>query len=176
MARHFSPGSPGAVAAPWLGLNRYGWGGERLQVSRLDVPDSMLDAPMTLVAGEAGAYTLLDRNGTPLVDGKVGQTAQAGDVTMTVSQLQANPGMRFKVTRLNSLVILDQLKQDISASEQGRDSGVITLTYSNPDPLLAKRVLQEVSNAYVRQNVARNSAEAAKRLEFVKAQLPKVRK
>ena len=105
----------------------------------------------------------------------MGETAQAGDVTMTVSQLQANPGMRFKVTRLNSLVILDQLKQDISASEQGRDSGVITLTYSNPDPLLAKHVLQEVSNAYVRQNVARNSAEAAKRLEFVKAQLPKVR-
>ena len=175
VARHFSPGSPGAVAAPWLGLNRYGWGGERLQVSRLDVPDSMLDAPLTLVAGEAGTYALLDRNGTPLVDGKVGETAQAGDVTMTVSQLQANPGMRFKVTRLNSLVILDQLKQDISASEQGRDSGVITLTYSNPDPLLAKHVLQEVSNAYVRQNVARNSAEAAKRLEFVKAQLPKVR-
>jgi len=175
VARHFSPGSPGAVAAPWLGLNRYGWGGEHLQVSRLDVPDSMLDAPMTLVAGEAGAYALLDRNGTPLLDGKVGETAQAGDVTMTVSQLQANPGMRFKVTRLNSLVILDQLKQDISASEQGRDSGVITLTYSNPDPLLAKHVLQEVSNAYVRQNVARNSAEAAKRLEFVKAQLPKVR-
>jgi tyrosine-protein kinase Etk/Wzc len=175
VARHFSPGSPGAVAAPWLGLNRYGWGGDRLQVSRLDVPDSMLDAPMTLVAGEAGTYALLDRNGTPLVDGKVGETAQAGEVTMTVSQLQANPGMRFKVTRLNSLVILDQLKQDISASEQGRDSGVITLTYSNPDPLLAKHVLQEVSNAYVRQNVARNSAEAAKRLEFVKAQLPKVR-
>jgi tyrosine-protein kinase Etk/Wzc len=175
VARHFSPGSPGAVAAPWLGLNRYGWGGEHLQVSRLDVPDSMLDAPMTLVAGEAGAYALLDRNGTPLLDGKVGETAQAGDVTMTVSQLQANPGMRFKVTRLNSLVILDQLKQDISASEQGRDSGVITLTYSNPDPMLAKHVLQEVSNAYVRQNVARNSAEAAKRLEFVKAQLPKVR-
>jgi len=119
VARHFSPGSPGAVAAPWLGLNRYGWGGERLQVSRLDVPDSMLDAPLTLVAGEAGTYALLDRNGTPLVDGKVGETAQAGDVTMTVSQLQANPGMRFKVTRLNSLVILDQLKQDISASEQG---------------------------------------------------------
>jgi tyrosine-protein kinase Etk/Wzc len=40
---------------------------------------------------------------------------------------------------------------------------------------LAKQVLQEVTNAYVRQNVARNSAEAAKRLEFVKAQLPKVR-
>jgi tyrosine-protein kinase Etk/Wzc len=175
IARHFHSGTPGAVASPWLGLERYGWGGERLKVSRLDVPDSMLDVPMTLVAGESGTYSLLDGNGTPLLDGKVGETAQAGDISLTVSALQANPGTRFHVTRLNTLVILDQLARDIGASEQGRDSGVIALTYSNADPQLAKQVLQEVTNAYVRQNVARNSAEAAKRLEFVKAQLPKVR-
>jgi tyrosine-protein kinase Etk/Wzc len=72
-------------------------------------------------------------------------------------------------------VILDQMKDDITAVEQGRDSGVIALRYSNADPILAKRVLENISNTYVHQNVARNSAEAAKRLTFVKAQLPKVR-
>lgn len=175
VARHFQGNSATDVAKPLMGLSRYGWGGEHLQIDRFDVPDALLDSPLTLVSGEAGRYTLLDGNGTRLLDGQVGESAQGGDVTLLVSTLQANPGMRFQVTRLNSQVILDQLKSDISAAEQGRDSGVIALSYSNADPQLAKRVLEQVSTAYVRQNIARNSAEAAKRLEFVKAQLPKVR-
>jgi tyrosine-protein kinase Etk/Wzc len=175
VARHFEPDHVGAVASPWFGLERYGWGGERLEMGRLDVPDRLLDKPLTLVAHEAGSYTLLDGDGNALLDGQVGKLAHAGDVTALVKNMQANPGMHFSVTPLNSLVILDQLKRDISASEDGRDSGVITLTYQNADPLLAKRVLEQVTTTYVQQNVARNSAEAAKRLEFVKAQLPKVR-
>jgi tyrosine-protein kinase Etk/Wzc len=94
---------------------------------------------------------------------------------MQVASIQANPGMRFVVTKLNTLDILDRLKGDVSASEQGRESGVIALSYPNADPILARRVLEQITDAYVHQNVARNSAEAAKRLAFVREQLPKVR-
>jgi tyrosine-protein kinase Etk/Wzc len=175
VARRFQPGQPGAVASPWFGLERFGWGGEKLKIARLDVPYSLIDVPLTLVAGENGRYELLDSDGNRLLQGKVGEVATGGGATAMVTTLQANPGMRFKVTHLNSLAILDKMKDDISAVEQGRDSGVIALGYSNADPLLAKQVLENVSNTYVHQNVARNSAEAAKRLSFVKAQLPKVR-
>lgn len=175
IARQYGPGQTGAVASSWFGLNRFGWGGEKLQVERLDVPEMLTDVPLQLVAGENGRYTLLDGDGNRLVDGRVGEVVSAGGVTALVTTMRANPGMRFEVTRLNSLVILDQMKSDISAVEQGRDSGVIALRYSNADPMLAKRVLENISTTYVHQNVARNSAEAAKRLIFVKAQLPKVR-
>ena len=175
IARHYRATQPGVVASPWFGLDRYGWGGEGLQVARLDVPDALTDVPLQLVAGEDGNYTLLDNDGNRLLDGKTGETASSGGVTALIKTLRANPGMHFKVTRLNSLTVLDQMKKDISAAEQGRDSGVIALNYSNPDPVLAKRVLDQVSTTYVHQNIARNSAEAAKRLTFVKAQLPKVR-
>ena len=176
VARQFQPSQPGNVASPWFGLDRYGWGGETLQFSRLDVPDELTDVPMELVAGSDGNYSLYDGDGNRLLDGHVGEIASSNGITSLVRTLRANPGMHFKVTRLNSLVILDQMKDDITAVEQGRDSGVIALRYSNADPILAKRVLENISNTYVHQNVARNSAEAAKRLTFVKAQLPKVRK
>jgi len=175
VARQFQPSQPGEVASPWFGLERYGWGGETLQFSRLDVPDELTDVPMELVAGSEGNYALYDGDGNRLLDGHVGEVASNNGITSLVRTLRANPGMHFKVTRLNSLVILDQMKDDITAVEQGRDSGVIALRYSNADPILAKRVLENISNTYVHQNVARNSAEAAKRLTFVKAQLPKVR-
>jgi tyrosine-protein kinase Etk/Wzc len=175
IARRFAPDQPGGVATPWFGLDQYGWGGEQLHFSELKVPDEYTDVPLTLVAGEQGTYTLLDSRGTRLLEGQVGKVSTGSGITAQVAELHANPGMRFDVTHLDSLVILDKLKSDISASEQGRDSGVIELQYSNADPLLAKHVLEQVSTAYVRQNVARNSAEAAKRLQFVKEQLPKVR-
>jgi len=175
IARNYQPERPGAVASPWFGLSRYGWGGEQLDITRLDVPDDLIGTPLQLVAGASGRYTLFDGDGVPLVNGTVGRTATGHGVTMSLKTLHANPGMRFEVKRLNTLAILDQLKQDISAVEQGRDSGVIALRYANADPLLAKQVLENISRTYVSQNVARNSAEAAKRLQFVKQQLPKVR-
>jgi tyrosine-protein kinase Etk/Wzc len=170
------PTDSGDVAEPWFGLNRYGWGGDRVDIARLDVPENLIDQPLRLVAGDANRYTLYGPDGDALISGIVGQPARNAEVNMLVRSMAANPGMRFDVTRLNTLAILGQLRRDISASEQGRDSGVIALSYQNEDPILARQVLEQISRAYVHQNVARNSAEAAKRLQFVKRQLPNVRK
>ena len=175
IARHYTQDHPGDVASPWFGLSRYGWGGEKLEFARLDVPDHLVDTPMKLVAGAGGSYTLYDKDGNALVEGQTGQPVRSEGISALVRTLHANPGMQFQVRRLNTLTILDQLRKDISASEQGRESGVIGLTYQNTDPVLARQVLDQVTRAYVHQNVARTSAEAAKRLSFVKAQLPKVR-
>jgi tyrosine-protein kinase Etk/Wzc len=175
VARTFSPDAPGSVAQPWFGLSSYGWGGEKVDIAHLQVPDDLVGAKLQLVTGENGRYTLEDEGGNALVHGVIGQPASGNGVNMQVASIQANPGMRFVVTKLNTLDILDRLKGDVSASEQGRESGVIALSYPNADPILARRVLEQITDAYVHQNVARNSAEAAKRLAFVREQLPKVR-
>jgi tyrosine-protein kinase Etk/Wzc len=175
IARHYTQDHPGDVASPWFGLSRYGWGGEKLEFARLDVPPHLVDTPMTLIAGAGGSYTLLDQEGNALLQGQAGRPVRSEGIGALVRTLHANPGMKFQVRRLNTLTILDQLRQDISASEQGRESGVIGLSYQNTDPVLARQVLDQVTRAYVHQNVARTSAEAAKRLAFVKRQLPKVR-
>jgi tyrosine-protein kinase Etk/Wzc len=175
IARQYTQSHPGDVASPWFGLSRYGWGGEKVEFARLDVPADLVDVPMKLVAGAGGSYTLYDNAGNALLDGQVGQPVRSGGISALVRTLRANPGMQFEVRRLNTLTILDQLRKDISASEQGRESGVIGLSYQNTDPVLARQVLDQVTRAYVHQNVARTSAEAAKRLAFVKRQLPKVR-
>jgi len=112
-----------------------------------------------------------------MLEGRVGQKATNGrGLTLEVERLAANPGTRFEMTRLNTMALMTKLKKDITVSEQGRNSGIINLTYPHPDALRAKQVLDQITQAYVRQNVARNSAEAAKRLQFVTEQLPKVRR
>ncbi|MBD8897440.1 polysaccharide biosynthesis tyrosine autokinase [Rhodanobacter sp. DHG33] len=175
IARHYTPDKPGAVAPPILGLARYDWGGARLDIFRLDVPNALLDKRLTLIAGEHGAYTLQDDDGDTLLNGQVGQAASGHGVTIEVKALAANPDERFDVVRHRDLTIINQLQQDIQASEQGKDSGIIGLTYDNIDPALAVNLLDQVSHFYVKQNVDRNSAEAANSLKFVKERLPSVR-
>ncbi len=174
-ARRFEPERPGDVASPWLGLDRYGWGGERVRIERLDVPEPLQDQPLLLVAGEQGRYALFDDDGTRLVQGRVGTPASANGVTMQVAELRANPGTHFDVLRRSPLAAVSELAENVEASERGRDSGIISVTYENRDPEQAARVLDHITSAYVRQNIERNSAEAEKSLQFVNQQLPKVR-
>jgi len=175
IARRYSPDKPGEVASPWLGISRDDWGGSKLDVFQLDVPDGLLGKSLTLIAGEHGTYTLLDDDDNLLLRGQVGKVATGHGVTMQVKTLAANPGMRFGVIRNRELATISDLEQKINASEQGKDSGIIGLTYDNADPQLATNVLDQVEQAYVRQNVDRNSAQAANSLQFVKDQLPLVR-
>jgi tyrosine-protein kinase Etk/Wzc len=175
IARQYQSSKPGELASPWFGLSRFGWGGERVKIAQLEVPPEYIDVPLQMNVGEAGRYTLSDGEGRVLVQGRTGQDVASNGIKVRVEELNANPGMRFNVTRLDTTTIMAGLKRDVIATEQGRMSGVISLTYADTDPVKAKRVLDEITQAYVHQNVARNSAEAAKRLKFVSEQLPNVR-
>jgi tyrosine-protein kinase Etk/Wzc len=175
MARRFVEQNPGGLAAPFAGLSGYDWGGSQLDIYKLEVPAALLDEKLKLIAGEKGTYTLLNGDGDVLVSGVVGQLESQNGVTVQVKTLQANPGMRFRVTRFSHMATITELQKDIEASEQGKDSGIIQLTYTNDDPLLAIQLLEQVTTLYVRQNVDRSAAEAASSLKFVQEQLPKVK-
>jgi tyrosine-protein kinase Etk/Wzc len=172
LSRGRKPGNLGPVR---FGLSRYGWGGEIVDIFKLDLPDALMNHKLELRAGENHQFTLLDDNGKTIAQGAVGQLVKAGDVTIQIRQLLANPGTRFDVVEQPPLTTINKLQTDIVALEQGTDSGIIDLTYNNADPVLAQQTMEHITRAYVRQNVERNSAEAASQLQFVKDQLPKVR-
>lgn len=175
-AKHFVKSNPGKLASPVLGMNDYDWGGSKLQVFRLDVPDDLLDKPLRLIAGEGGVYVLQDDDGNILVIGRVGQEVRGHGVTMQVEKLVANPGTRFRVFRRRDLTVINKLQKQINVTEQGKESGILAMTYNNASPVMAANVLEQVAELYVRQNVERNSAEAANSLKFVRDQLPNVRR
>lgn len=175
-ARRFKPETPDAVAPPMFGANSYGWGGESLQIHRLDVPPQMIGAPLVLHAGASGSYVVYDDDGDEVLRGQAGQAASGKGVTLEVLALRANPGTRFDLVKLRRFDVVSQLQQAVKATEQGKESGILQLSYENEDPALAESVIARVADSYVRQNVERSSAEAASQLEFVKEQLPVVRR
>lgn len=177
LARKSERAAPDHLAKPVFGMTRFGWGGEELKIFQLDVTEALVDTDMTVVVGPSDkAYSLYDEDGDLVLNGVVGQPAKARGVTMQVSALRAHAGMKFHVSKLRRLSIVGDLQKLVGVTEAGKDSGILSLAYENADPSLAQAFLQQVAQAYVRQNVDRNSAEASAQLSFVKEQLPNIRK
>jgi tyrosine-protein kinase Etk/Wzc len=175
-ARHYASRNPGTVSPPLFDMVGYDWGGAKLDIFQLDVPDGLLDRPLRLIAGKDGTYVLVDDDDNVLIVGNTGQVASSHGVTIQVQTLVANPGTQFRVFRHRRLTVINGLQQAINVNEEGKESGILQMTYDNPDPQFATNVLKQVGELYVRQDVDRNSAEAANSLTFVREQLPNVRR
>ncbi|WP_164073744.1 polysaccharide biosynthesis tyrosine autokinase [Stenotrophomonas maltophilia] len=175
LARRSESKNPGQLAETRLGFSRFGWGGEGIDLYRFDLPERLMSRNLTLVVGENESYELFDDEGALLLKGVVGQLARANDLVMQVASLKARPGMRFSIVRNIRLRVINTLQEEISVRESGKDSGILTLSYENENSTLARRFLDYVAQAYVRQNVERNSAEASAQLAFVKEALPNIR-
>ncbi len=169
-------GMPGEVAGAYFG-DQYAWGGERLVITRLDVPAGHEGRGLILQATDGG-YELYSEEVAAenlLLEGKPDQPSEGNGYSIMVTELQARPGTHFTVIKKRHYSAIADLQSGISATEKGRDSGIITLTYEHKKPQHAEDVLNEVGRNYVRQNVERNSAEAAQSLEFLRRQLPEVK-
>ncbi|BAL23231.1 protein-tyrosine kinase [Azoarcus sp. KH32C] len=175
-ARRFKPSAAGEVSEARFGLSSYAWGGERIELFRFDLPSYLIDRDLELTVGEDGRYAVVDDDGAPLLEGRVGDEVQSGEIRILVSDLAARPGTRFRLRRADRIKTVSDYQKNVEVSERGKDTGIIALALEDSDPRRAAEVLDEISKQFVRQNVERMSAEAASSLEFLRGQLPQVRK
>ncbi|HEY5677381.1 MAG TPA: GNVR domain-containing protein, partial [Myxococcales bacterium] len=168
------------IARPLLGMKSFAWGGERIQVSRLEVPEDFLDEPMRLTAEGNNRFTLRGPKGQVRASGEVGKPAVQGEgderVEIFVSELRARPGTQFKVVKRRRAGVIDDLQTELRISEKGKKTGILTVALDGKRPNQISAILDAVAQTYVRQNVERKSAEAAKTLDFLQDQLPVVKK
>lgn len=170
--------SSGLVQAP-LGLSQYAWGGESIVVPNLEVSDNLVGKRLYLRAGKDGQFTLEYPKGKKFFDGKVGEPASGSDergkVTLFVRELISNPGTGFDLLRRPRQTMIRSLGGALVVTEKGRQSGVINLSFQGTSPKFVTDVVNNIEEAYLRQNVERRSAEAAQSLVFLEDQLPKLK-
>ncbi|ABS25459.1 polysaccharide biosynthesis tyrosine autokinase [Anaeromyxobacter sp. Fw109-5] len=157
-----------------FGLGKYAWGGERIRLAELRVPDRLLDQPLVLTALEGGRYRLAEREGGQLLEGRVGQRV-GGDgaaVEIDVDELVARPGTEFVVVRSERGGVVTAVREVLRAYETTRKSGVLVARFQDTSPERAAATLNAIAQAYLRRNVERKSAEAAQMLGFLESQLP----
>ncbi|MBE5215348.1 tyrosine-protein kinase Wzc [Pectobacterium quasiaquaticum] len=146
----------------------------KIAVSRLDVPTSWQDETLSLEVLPNQQYTV-EAGDTVKFTGSIGQLENHNDIKILVSDIAAEPGTVFRIQKLNQLTAINDLLENFSVADKGKDTGVLALSLEGEDAVLTTKILSSISQNYLQQNVERKSEEAGKSLEFLKEQLPNVR-
>ncbi|MBZ6387082.1 MULTISPECIES: tyrosine-protein kinase Wzc [Pantoea] len=146
----------------------------QIAISRLEIPRTVDKRSVELEVNSPTTYTV-SKDGDELFKGQVGRLEQHGEITMLVSDIQADKGTSFTVTKLNELQAINSVLANLTVADKGKDTGVLGLEYLGEDPDHISKVLNQIVNNYLLQNVERKSEQAEKSLEFLRNQLPQVR-
>lgn len=146
----------------------------RIALSRYDVPLSWYDEPLELKVIDEENFTL-SKDGKELLSGKVGEFNSSQPVSLLISQIKAKPNTIFIITKRSESQVIEDILNNLSVADKGKDTGMLELSLQGEDPVLIKNTLDQISKNYLAQNVERKSEEAAKSLAFLKEQLPRIR-
>ena len=150
-----------------------------IKVSRFTLPEMTFPDEHTykivVLNGEQGTYQLVNDDDQVLLKGKVGTRVSGNGYELQVGALQAQSGDQFDIDKRNKLDAIDWLKQKLGAEEQGKQTGIIKLSFADENGQLAKDILNDIAQRYFLQNVERNSAEAGQSIKFLKEKLPQLK-
>ncbi|WP_120293466.1 polysaccharide biosynthesis tyrosine autokinase [Paraburkholderia sp. BL23I1N1] len=164
--------TPGEPAAPWLGLKSYAWGGERVQIGSLDVPQDIEEEKLTLIARANGAYELRGPSNHLLITGTVGAAVRSNGISMLVKQLDARPGTKFQVIRWNELDAIKQFGNLVKVGDKVKDSGLIQIEYADKSQGKATEVANALGEQYLTYAITARQANDTTTLAFINGELP----
>ena len=145
-----------------------------LSISRLYIPENDNDTPeIILTVKERNSFSI--SVGDFIINGKVGELLDERGISLKVDEISAKPGTEFSIVYVSRLKAITDLQDDIAVADQGKDTGMLTLSLTGDNPVLIERILNSISENYLAQNIARQAAQDAKSLEFLSKQLPEGR-
>ncbi|MDH6018053.1 polysaccharide biosynthesis tyrosine autokinase [Vibrio splendidus] len=148
-----------------------------IAVSRFTLPSYANGYAHTIqiLDAEQGTYQLVRDDERVILKGKVGELATADDYSLFVAGFESHNGFEFSIAKQSRLEAIEWLKASLSLSEQGKQTGILKLSFEGENKQQISEILNHISQIYFLQNVKRNSAEAEKSLEFLESHLPGIK-
>ncbi|KAB8042356.1 polysaccharide biosynthesis tyrosine autokinase, partial [Klebsiella pneumoniae] len=75
----------------------------------------------------------------------------------------------------SKLKAISDLQDILTVADQGKDTGILTLSLTGDNPKLIEKIIDSITNNYLAQNISRQAAQDEKSLDFLNRQLPQVR-
>ena len=171
----------GAPNEPPFGLfTSYSWGGDDIDIRRMEVTGDPEAFSSRLIAVGEGRYQILAQSDELLAIGQVGETVQftlpnqRASVLLNVRSIAARSGVEFKITFTPRASTILKLKGRVNVAELGSNTGVLRVRVEGSESREIQSIVNSVVNSYLRQNVERRSEQAQRSLEFLNEQLPEV--
>ncbi|MEO6919857.1 MAG: polysaccharide biosynthesis tyrosine autokinase [Collimonas sp.] len=168
------------LSTPGLfGLGGYAWGNESIAADIFNVPQVLEEKKFKLEVLPRGRYRLSSGEFDNVFEGSVGKlekfAVEDGDLELRVANINARPGTVFRLIRNPRLKTILDLQEQLVIVEKGKQSGVIGAIWEGPDARIVRDTMNQIGQQYVRQNIERKSAEAAKSLDFLNEQIPELK-
>ncbi|MDG1644321.1 polysaccharide biosynthesis tyrosine autokinase [Klebsiella huaxiensis] len=145
-----------------------------LYISRLYIPENGTEDPeVILTVKDNFKFSIAFNDST--VEGKVGELFNENGITLKVDKIDAEPGTEFVIGYVSRLKAITDLQEGLVVSDQGKDTGILTLSLTGDNSELIERIINSISENYLAQNISRQAAQDAKSLDFLSKQLPLVR-
>lgn len=145
-----------------------------VKIAELQLPTGNADSAVaTLQVMSKATYRLSGKDFE--LTAHVGDRLQKEGVSILVTQIDAEPGARFSVTWSTHLKAIEDLLENFSVADRGRDTGMLNLTMTGENPQSITDTLNSISDHYLAQNIARQAAQDEKSLNFLDAELPQIR-
>ncbi|WP_321935017.1 polysaccharide biosynthesis tyrosine autokinase [Paraburkholderia sp. J8-2] len=169
----------GGIPTAVLGLDSFAWGGERIGVTKFDVPQALHEKKFKLTALANERYELRDSDNNVVLTAHVGELAHGetpyGPVELNVASLLARSGTRFDLTRFSTQLTVADLQKALDVAEKTKQSGIIGVKLDGDDAPRIVATINMIASLYVQRNVDRKSAQAQQMLDFLGQQLPELR-
>lgn len=175
------------IATPISPFNRFLHREGRLDLQTLFLPDTSVlppkrrGVPWIVVVKDSLSFALLDdMEKTVISEGKCKKLYSlpyAGDsVKIMVSRISSHKGERFAVSHLDLRKAADDFILLLNVTERGKSTGIIELSYVDQYPDRAKNIVNNMTDAYLRQNVEFSNSDAQRTLAFLESQVPDVKR
>ncbi|MDF4961820.1 Wzz/FepE/Etk N-terminal domain-containing protein, partial [Vibrio parahaemolyticus] len=118
-----------------------------INVTRFNAPSYAVGIPLTLevVDAEQKAFKLTEDNGSVVLEGKVGELLEKNGYQFLATELVAQTGDSFTVSKISKLDAINKLQENLSISERGKQTGIISLSFSGEDRTKIQAILNDIS-------------------------------
>lgn len=136
---------------------------------------SSAEEPVYHIRVTSAGFEVTDGNGRVYAAGRPGTLVRGEDFTLLVDELKGLPGDSLRLTLASYNRTVQDLRNAVRASEIGRGTSIIRVSYQHTDPQVARDVVNTLAQVYLERNVAVKAQEASRSVEFISGQLNSVR-
>ncbi|HDN2512274.1 TPA: polysaccharide biosynthesis tyrosine autokinase [Providencia rettgeri] len=142
-------------------------------VTLFQIPEYLIDQPFILTYLGKNNYSLnIDGQ---VLQGKVGVVLKQGEISLLVSNLEANTGEEFSLVKNARYSTIEDLRNALTIAEVGKGTGIINLAIKGKDKIENVKILDFIIQNYIDQNTERKKEVTNNTLVFLDEYLPKVK-
>jgi len=120
-------------------------------------------------------FEVKDDDGETVGNGTSGVLLKQNGFSLLLDNMKGQKGDSFRLQLAPFDDVVAGLRNNIKAVEQGRQTGIIKVSYTDTDPHLARDIVNTLVQAYLEQSVSFKSEEASRAVSFIDDQIKSLR-